>query len=70
MTLISLSLDIWTIEIGKPEEQRGTERNVMGIRAGRQTVSEREQEARGVWQIKSETTVGSAGPHHLHEQDI
>lgn len=69
MTLISLSLDIWTIEIGKPEEQRGTERNVMGIRAGRQTVSESKGGAR-VWQIKSETTVGSAGPHHLHEQDI
>lgn len=47
MTLISLSLDIWTIEIGKPEEQRGTERNVMGIRAARQTVSERENRRGG-----------------------
>lgn len=43
MTLISLSLDIWTIEIGKPEEERAAEWNVMGIRAGRQTVAKRDK---------------------------
>lgn len=45
MTLISLSLDIWTIEIGRGSKWR--ERNVMGIRAGRQTVAKRDKKDEG-----------------------